>query len=282
MKGQLGQRNAEQAARIAPPPAGAPLRFVVTGGSSATPNPTADAIFQEQLAQMGRLDPRPAFLLNLGDFAGPGTRDRHEHYMELVEGLPMPDICMIGNHETDDPVGLDSFHAIHGDPNFAFAVGDVLFAATACRGHSDGPSADDVERLADFLAASDHRVRVVLVHVPPYLDGHYAPHPDWGFRAQEDRFLELLREHAVDLVCASHIMAYDLHVHDGIPFLATEGGGWGVCSHFGICNGERPPRRASFFHFVEVTIGPDQISGRLIRAHHGTTADEDYSFAFEL
>jgi hypothetical protein len=43
------------------------------------------------------------FFADLGGFARPGTRARHEHYLELVERLPVPNVCIAGNHDLDDP-----------------------------------------------------------------------------------------------------------------------------------------------------------------------------------
>ena len=61
-----------------------PFCFVVAGDSGACPDPTADGILAQILNQIGALDPAPVFFANLGDFAGPGTIDRHEHYLDLV------------------------------------------------------------------------------------------------------------------------------------------------------------------------------------------------------
>ena len=50
-----------------------------------------------------RRSARAAFLANLGDFAGPGTPERHEHYLGSSSDLPCPDICVVGNHDLDAP-----------------------------------------------------------------------------------------------------------------------------------------------------------------------------------
>ena len=74
-----GDRNARMAARVEAAPARDPLTFVVAGDSGAWPDPTADAIYAALVRQAAALDPPPLFLANLGDFSGPGTRERHEH-----------------------------------------------------------------------------------------------------------------------------------------------------------------------------------------------------------
>ena len=72
--------------RIAAAPARYPFSFVVIGDTGAWPDPTADATFAQLLRQTAELRPAPVFFANLGDFAGPGTPERHKHYLELVAG----------------------------------------------------------------------------------------------------------------------------------------------------------------------------------------------------
>jgi len=86
-----------------------PFSFVIAGDSGASPDPTADAIVTALLRQTARLEPRPLFFANLGDFAGPGTIERHERCLRLVEPLPLPDVCVVGNHNLDDPAAREAW-----------------------------------------------------------------------------------------------------------------------------------------------------------------------------
>jgi hypothetical protein len=117
------------AERISEAPVRYPFSFVVAGDSGAWPDPTADAIFAQLLRQTARLRPAPVFFANLGDFAGPGTRERHEHYVSLVEELPAPNVCIVGNHDLDDPGAPEVWAQIHGATNFEFAYGHTRFIA---------------------------------------------------------------------------------------------------------------------------------------------------------
>ncbi|HYY75844.1 MAG TPA: metallophosphoesterase [Gaiellaceae bacterium] len=280
-----GQRNLLMAARIERAPAADPVRFVVAGDSGAWPDPTADGIFAQLSRQIGELDPRPAFFANLGDFAGPGTTERHEHYLRLVQDLPIPHICVVGNHDLDDADGWDTFERIHGPMNFAFSHGPTRFVAlhaqpgitgqvevpgTGTPEGTEGPRDEDLAFLERALETADEPHRVVLMHMPPFLDGHFAPHADWGFKRREREFLALLRAHAVKLVCCGHGLAFDHHVHDGIGFVMSGGGGTGLCSHFrGICTegAGRPENRGSLYHCVEIAISAEgAVSGRVVQA----------------
>jgi hypothetical protein len=278
-------RNREMAGRIGAAPAGDVVRFVVAGDSGAWPDPTAEAIFASLVSQVAALDPAPAFFANLGDFGGPGTRDRHEVYLRAVEPLAVPDLCVVGNHDLDDPSGADVWAEVHGPTNFTFGRGHVRFvvlhAEPGVVGEVDvpgagtpegcvGPRDDDLAFLADALAAAGEPHRVVLMHMPPFLDGHYAPHEDWGFRQREAEFRELLRRYDVRLVCCAHGLAFDTVVVDGVRYVMSGGGGTGLCSHYaGICTAgdARPEDRGALFHAVELSVAADgAISGRVLQA----------------
>jgi Calcineurin-like phosphoesterase len=275
-------RNLRMAERIGGSPVRYPFSFVVAGDSGAWPDPTADAIFGALLAQTARLRPAPVFFAHLGDFAGPGTPERHEHYLGLVDGLPMPDICIVGNHDLDDPGGADTFARIHGPANFEFAYGHTRFiaidAAPGVVGEMEvdtpegtaGPGDEALAFLAHALEAATEPHRVILMHAPPSFGGRFAPHPEWGFNLREPEFLALVRRHDVDLVCSAHALFFDHHVDHGTHFVVSGGGGSGLCSHFrGVCAaGEGSPEdRGALFHAVEITITEaGEVSGRVLQA----------------
>jgi calcineurin-like phosphoesterase family protein len=275
-------RNTAMIRRIEAAEPGATVRFVVAGDSGAWPDPTADGIFSQLVAQIGALDPAPAFFAQLGDFAGPGTPERHEHYLRLVEALTVPNLCVVGNHDLDDPGGLETFTAVHGPASFTFACGHTRFVGLRAApgvvgevdvdtaGGAEGPREEELAFLQSALAAAAEPNRVVLMHMPPHLDGHYAPHSDWGFERREAEFLAILREHRVGLVCCAHGLAFDTVVRDGVRFVMSGGGGTGLCSHFrGICTAGdgRPEDRGALFHAVELAVSEDgAVRGLVLQA----------------
>jgi hypothetical protein len=200
--------------------------------------------------------------------------------------LPVPSLCVVGNHDLDDPSGAGAFREVHGPPSFTFAVGHTRFIALdAAPGRVgevvideppegvEGPREGALAYLEEQLAAADEPNRVVLMHIPPFLDGRYAPHADWGFRQREERFLRIVREGGVRLVCAAHGLAFDHCVVDGIHVVMSGGGGTGLCSHLrGICaEGDgRPEDRGALFHCVELSVAADgAVSGRVLQAFGG-------------
>jgi 3',5'-cyclic AMP phosphodiesterase CpdA len=268
-------RNLRMAERIEAAPARSPLSFVVAGDSGAWPDPTADAIFAQLLRQTAALRPAPVFFANLGDFAGPGTRERHEHYLRLVDDLPVPDVCVVGNHDLDAPGAAETWADVHGPANFTFAHGHTRFVALDAapaetpRGTA-GPGEEALAFLARTLEAAPEPHRVVLLHPPPRFGARYDPHPEWGFEVGEQAFLDLVRRHDVQLVCSAHALLFDHHVHDGTRFVVSGGGGTALCSHLrGVCAaGDGPPEdRGALFHAVQITIAEDgAISGRVHQA----------------
>jgi hypothetical protein len=270
-----GARNLRMAERVEAAAPHEPFSFVIAGDSGAWPDPTADAIFADLVRQTAELRPAPAFFANLGDFAGPGTRERHRHYLDLVAPLPMPDVCLIGNHDLEDPGGPEAWAAVHGPRNFHFAHGTTRFVAIdGASGQvgdlgdttppdTAGPSVEALRFLDEVLATTSEPNRVVLTHAPPHLDGHYAPQPECGFRQGEPEFLDVLHRHDVRLVCCAHGLGFDHHVHDGIRFVMSGGGGAALYLSYRDAGRDR----GALFHAVEVTLtGTGAVRGRVLQA----------------
>jgi len=268
-------RNVQMAERIGAAEVHYPFSFVIVGDSGAWPDPTADAIFAQLVRQTAELRRTPAFLANLGDFAGPGTTERHEHYLGLVAPLSMPNLCLVGNHDLEDPRAPEAWTAVHGPTNFHFAYGNTRFVAidgasgqTGELGDTTppdtaGPSVEALRFLDDTLAATPEPHRAVLMHAPPHLDGHYAPQAECGFRQGEPEFLDTIRRHDVKLVCCAHGLGFDHHIHDDIRFVMTGGGG--AALYLSYRNAGRD--RDALFHAVEITLTESgAVHGRVFQA----------------
>jgi hypothetical protein len=280
-----GARNLEMAERIGAAAVPYPFSFVIAGDSGAWPDPTADAIFAQLLRQIAEL--RPVFFAHLGDFAGPGTPERHRHYLELVSGLRVPNVCLIGNHDLEDPRAGDAWSAVHGPRNFQFACGHTRFVAIdGASGQAGplgdttppdtaGPGPDALRYLDEALAEAPEPQRVVLLHAPPHLDGHYAPQPECGFKQGEAEFLGIIRRHGVKLVCCAHGLGYDHHVRDGIRFVMSGGGGSALYLSYRGAGTDR----GSLFHAVHITLqAGGGVSGRVLQAFAAPGSDPPFVF----
>ena len=276
------------AERIGATPVRYPFSFVIAGDSGAWPDPTADAIFARLLAQTAELRPAPVFFANLGDFAGPGTRERHEHYLELVASLRVPNVCLIGNHDLEDPRGSEAWAAVHGPRNFHFGYGTTRFVAIdgasgqagelgdTTPADTAGPGSAALAFLDETLAAASEPHRVVLLHAPPHLDGHYAPQPECGFRQGEPEFLDILRRHGVELVCCAHGLGFDHHVRDGVRFVMSGGGGAALYLSY---RNARSRDRGALFHAVEITLTEaGAVRGRVLQAFAPRDSPPPFTF----
>ena len=166
---EQASRNVRMAERIGATAVHYPFSFVIAGDSGAWPDPTADAIFAQLLRQSADLRPAPVFFVNLGDFAGPGTHERHQHYLELVAPLSIPNVCLVGNHDLEDARGQEAWTAVHGPTNFDFAYGNTRFVAIdGASGQAGelgdttppdtaGPSVEALRFLDDTLAKRPRR-----------------------------------------------------------------------------------------------------------------------------
>jgi hypothetical protein len=281
-------RNARMAERIAGTPVRYPFSFVIAGDSGAWPDPTADAIFAQLLRQIAGLRPAPAFFAHLGDFAGPGTVARHQHYLELAARLEIPNVCLIGNHDLEDPVAAAAWTAVHGPRNFHFAHGTTRFVAIdGASGQAGdlgdttppdtaGPSVEALAYLDETLAATAEPNRVVLLHAPPHLGGHYAPQPECGFRQGEPEFLDIIRRHGVRMVCCAHGLGFDHHIHDGIRFVMSGGGGAALYLSYRNAG----PDRGALFHAVQITLDERGAArGRVLQAFAAPDSPPPFAFA---
>jgi hypothetical protein len=281
-------RNVGMAERIGAEAVHYPFSFVIAGDSGAWPDPTADAIFAQLLRQTADLRPAPVFFANLGDFAGPGTRERHQHYLELVTPLSIPNVCLVGNHDLEDPRGPEAWTAVHGPTNFDFAYGNTRFVAIDGASGQDGelgdttppdtagPSLEALRFLDETLGKTSEAHRVVLLHAPPHLDGHYAPQPECGFRQGEPEFLDIIRRHGVKLVCCAHGLGFDHHVRDGVRFVMTGGGGAALYLSYRNAGGAD---RGALFHAVEITLNETgAVRGRVFQAFAPRGSPAPFSF----
>ena len=66
------------------------------------------------------------FLIHGGDYTEFGTTAEYEWTVRILDGLTLPYVGLIGNHDVLGN-GDAVFHALFGDDNFAFVAGDVKF-----------------------------------------------------------------------------------------------------------------------------------------------------------
>jgi hypothetical protein len=182
--------------------------------------------------------------------------------------------------------GWDNFRRIHGPENYAFAYGHTQFAVISCQDWNHlapdpnlgGPRPEDLAFLERTFKNTDRPHRVVMMHMPPNQNDRYQPYPVWGFHNREKEFMALMHACGVKLVCCAHVICYDRNVFEGITFIVSGGGGWGV---FGPPS--TPPNRGHFYHFVEFEVGASgAVAGRVYRPLEDINPDHAYDFSVQL
>ena len=142
------------------------LRFAFFGDTQRSYDETED--FMRHIhARRDSLD----FLIHGGDYTEFGTTAEYEWTVRILDGLTLPYVGLIGNHDVLGN-GDAVFHALFGDDNFAFMAGDVKFVClnTNALEYDYSNPVPDFEFLLDELKKQDAPRTVVVMHAPPGSD----------------------------------------------------------------------------------------------------------------
>ncbi len=113
------------------------------------------------------------FVIHDGDLTDYGTEKEFEWQRNILNGLNVPYVCDIGNHDCLG-TGKESFQKIFGETNFTFIAGRVKFInlnTNALEYDYDEaiPDLDYIES-QDTLRAGEFDRCVVTMHAKPYSD----------------------------------------------------------------------------------------------------------------
>lgn len=160
--------NARNVARIEAATAGRrEIRFAVISDTQRWYDETADAV--EALNGRGDLD----FVLHAGDMADFGMKAEFERMRDILDGLDVPYVAIIGNHDCL-ATGEDLFEEIFGDFDFAFTEGNVRVVCmntNALEFDRDEPVPDFSfleEQILEFPANAEKSV--VAMHSRPFTE----------------------------------------------------------------------------------------------------------------
>jgi hypothetical protein len=241
---------------------------------------------------MHRLDPRPQFACFLGDLIWGLTREHGPNYdgqslrqewidklsreMKPLADLEVPVFRIPGNHDTMTPVSeavwREVFHEMpqngpEGQEGLTWfdrrddllIIGVSVYAMnmgspfTMMGGRVDHGWVDRV-----LTEHSDARFKFVLGHSPVHpVNGYNAP--KWGMLPEfGEPFWEVLVRHDVTAYLCSHVIAFDIQVHDGVPQITT--GGAGTNSGPGGCM----PAPAEYHHCVQLAVDELGLRGQVL------------------
>ena len=222
--------NGEAVQAILSQKRGRDLRFVVIGDTASDHN----AILKDFLGEIAALDPKPSFIVHLGDRAVAPIVESYGAYLKAIQAPPCPIVHVNGNHDLREE-GDRISRAFFGDGDFSFDRGDMRFIFMddnpehGRRGGHGGFSRAQLGWLEDKLKAPRPARKLVFAHMPPQapfkkidpgLASLFTPPLD-----NEKEFLDLLSRYRVVLAAFGHRHVHASEVYNGVLMVITGGGG---------------------------------------------------------
>ena len=194
------------------------------------------------------------------DFVGPLT------YYGLGQTMPM--IYAHGNHD-HDPTYEYHYTRVSpsSDPWYAFSMADGAIRFVILDSNLDWEQQDEWLRHELAGHAFQHAsFRVVVVHVPPFLE--YWDPDAWNNKGQKEwgsfvktRFVPLFEKYGVDLVISGHQHNYERGQHNGIHYTIIGGAG-GDLDFERVENYGMYESTSLDFHFVLLEFRPPSSTQR--------------------
>jgi Calcineurin-like phosphoesterase len=218
--------NAEAIRTIEARDRGGDLRFIVVGDTVSGHNET----FKAFLREIGTLDPKPAFIVHLGDRTVSPVIESFGAYLKDIQDPPCPIVHVDGNHDVREE-GERMARAFFGDGDFTFDLDGrrFVFMDDAGPRWTHGFRREQLDWLEGVLAAPGPKRAFFFAHVPPR-----APFTriDPGFASfltpaieNEQAFLDILVRHHVVMAAFGHRHVHASLVYKGVLMVITGGGG---------------------------------------------------------
>ncbi|KAI8393824.1 Metallo-dependent phosphatase-like protein [Radiomyces spectabilis] len=224
--------------------------------------------FATLLRQVSRLKHKPHYLLHAGDavqqyfslrqwetdFVGPLT------YYHLGQSMPM--IYAHGNHDHDPTY---EYHYTRtnpsNDPWYAFSMANGAIRWCILDSNLDWIQQDEwLRRELASEASQQAHFRVVVVHVPPFIE-YWEPEgwfekkqSEWGAFVK-DRFVPLFEKYGVDLVISGHQHNYQRGERNGVHY-AIIGGAGGDLDFEKVADWRMYDSSVLDFHYVMMEFQP--------------------------
>lgn len=143
------------------------IRFITMGDSQRWYDETED--FVNSANQRTDID----FVIHGGDVSDFGVTDEFLWQRDIMNGLKVPYVVLIGNHDCLG-TGEDTYKAVFGETNFSFIAGRIKFVCLNTNALENDYSTPipDFDFLTNELTdrADEFDKTVVSMHVRPYAD----------------------------------------------------------------------------------------------------------------
>ena len=254
--------------------------FVLYSDStSGSPGSPSARNLQAVNAVVARIQPQPEFVAFPGDAIVGVTADYDElrrqwdywynSEMKWLEGKGIPLFQSTSNHNTYDYGSERIFRDVHpaipqngpdDQKGLAYFIrrGNLLYVST----HQ--PRRPPLRRVPDYrpdmlidsewlnqvlTTNEDAEYKLVAGHYPAFPVNGYAQDPRWCLKPEERQpFWDVLVKHKIDAYLTSHIIAFDVQVHEGVLQILSGGAG----TIFGP--GGFMPGRTEYHHAVQIAI----------------------------
>jgi hypothetical protein len=224
--------NSDAVQAIPAVPDGRALRFVIIGDTISDKNET----FRTFLGEIAALNPRPSFIIHLGDRVASPVVDYYGTYLKAISDPPCPILHVDGNHDVREE-GERISRAFFGDKDFYFDRGDMRFVfmgnvpKAGRRKEPSGFTREQLDWLADKLKAPTPSRKFFFAHVPPRAPFRkispglaslslFTPELE-----NEKEFLDLLARYHVVLAAFGHRHVHASRVYNGVLMVISGGGG---------------------------------------------------------
>lgn len=243
------------------------------------PNGRSAANLRRVNQMVSRIRPEPEFISFPGDAISGYINDHAalrtqwdywwNNEMAWLKGKSFPLYQSTSNHNTYDYGSERVFREFHNDipqngpgdqRGLAYFVrrGDLLYVSThqpdrrRTPGYRPGMLIDSKWLDRVLTENEDARFKFVAGHYPVFPVNGYVNYPLWCMKPEERKpFWDVLVKHKVDAYLASHIIAFDVQVHDGVPQILSGGAG----TNSGP--GGFMPGRTEYHHAVQLAIDTD-------------------------
>jgi predicted phosphodiesterase len=143
------------------------FRFAVISDTQRWYDETSDEV--NSINARGDID----FVIHCGDLSDFGATKEFEWMRDILNGLKVPYVCVLGNHDCLG-TGEDTFTHIFGEKNYTFTAGNVQFICLNTNAmeydYSEPvPDFTFMESVRDSLPSTVKR-SIVVMHVRPYDD----------------------------------------------------------------------------------------------------------------
>lgn len=231
--------------------------------------------FSSLLRQIRKLSNLPQFLIHAGDAIQnyPSLRQWQTDFSGPLSayglGQTTPLIYAHGNHDYDmrGEYTYTRSHGIHENPWFAFSMANGAIRFIILDSNIDWELQDQwLQKEIGSEPFQQAQFRVVVVHVPPFLE--YWDPEAWFQQGQsqwgafiKDRYVPLFEQGGVDIVISGHQHNYERGERNGVHY-AIIGGGGGDLDFDQVTDWAMYETKLLDFHFVMLEFRPPVINNQ--------------------